>query len=56
MREVGEDVAHITYDDFRRCIDDKSTGAIRVSFGWASTFADAEAFLAFARELREEAA
>ncbi|MEO8197345.1 MAG: aminotransferase class V-fold PLP-dependent enzyme [Thermoanaerobaculia bacterium] len=53
MREVGDNVAHITYDDFRRCIDDKSTGAVRVSFGWASTFADAEAFLAFAREMRE---
>ena len=53
MREVGEDVAQITYEDFRRCIDDKSTGAVRVSFGWASTFADAEAFLAFARDLRE---
>ena len=54
MREVGDDVAHITYDDFRRCIDDKSTGAVRVSFGWASTFADAEAFLAFARGMREQ--
>ncbi len=53
MREVGDDVAHITYDDFRRCIDDKSTGAVRVSFGWASTFADAEAFLSFAREMRD---
>jgi selenocysteine lyase/cysteine desulfurase len=53
MREVGDSVARITYDDFRRCIDDKSTGAVRVSFGWASTFADAEAFLTFARELRE---
>jgi selenocysteine lyase/cysteine desulfurase len=42
---------HLTYDDFRRCIDGKSTGAVRVSFGWASSFADAEAFLAFAREM-----
>ena len=55
MREVGDNVAHITYEDFRRCIDDKSTGAVRVSFGWASTFADAEAFLAFASEMREAA-
>jgi len=54
MREVGDSVAHITYDDFRRCIDDKSTGAVRVSLGWASTFADVEAFLAFAREMREQ--
>ncbi len=56
MREVGDNVAHITYEDFRRCIDDKSTGAVRISFGWASTFADAEAFLAFAREMRAPAA
>jgi selenocysteine lyase/cysteine desulfurase len=42
---------HLTYDDFRRCIDGKSTGAVRVSFGWPSSFQDAEAFLAFARGL-----
>jgi selenocysteine lyase/cysteine desulfurase len=42
---------HLSYDDLRRCIDGKSTGAVRVSFGWWSTFADAEAFLDFAREL-----
>lgn len=40
---------HMTYEEFRRCIDDKSTGAVRVSLGLASTFADVEAFLAFAR-------
>jgi molybdenum cofactor sulfurtransferase len=39
----------ITYDDFRRCIDGKSTGAVRVSFGLASTFGDARAFVEFAR-------
>jgi selenocysteine lyase/cysteine desulfurase len=49
MRDAGDEVAHVTYDEFRRCIDDKSTGAVRVSLGWASTFADVEAFLAFAR-------
>ncbi len=53
MRDVGEAAAHITYEDFRRCIDDKSTGAVRVSLGWGSNFADVEAFLAFARGLRE---
>jgi selenocysteine lyase/cysteine desulfurase len=42
---------HLTYDDFRRCIDGKSTGAVRASFGWASSFADVEAFLDFARSL-----
>ncbi|HSM49935.1 MAG TPA: aminotransferase class V-fold PLP-dependent enzyme, partial [Thermoanaerobaculia bacterium] len=39
----------MTYEEFRRCIDGKSTGAVRVSFGLASSFADAEAFLEFAR-------
>jgi selenocysteine lyase/cysteine desulfurase len=40
----------LTYDDFRRCIDGKSSGAVRVSLGLATTFADVQAFLAFARE------
>jgi selenocysteine lyase/cysteine desulfurase len=39
----------ITYDDFRRCIDGKSTGAVRVSLGLASNFADVHAFVEFAR-------
>jgi len=39
---------HLTYEDFRRCIDGKSTGAVRVSVGWVSNFADVEAFLDFA--------
>jgi len=41
--------ARMTYDDFRRCIDDKSTGAVRVSLGLVSNFDDVEAFLDFAR-------
>ena len=39
------------YEDFRRCIDGKSTGAVRVSVGIASNFADVQTFLAFARSL-----
>ena len=39
----------ITYDEFRRCIDGKSTGAVRISLGVASTFADVSAFVGFAR-------
>jgi molybdenum cofactor sulfurtransferase len=38
------------YQDFRRCIDDKSTGAVRVSVGLVSTFEDVAAFYGFARE------
>ncbi len=41
----------ITYDDFRRCIDGKSTGAVRVSLGLASTVSDVGAFVEFARTL-----
>jgi molybdenum cofactor sulfurtransferase len=39
----------LTLDEFRRCIDAKSTGAVRVSVGLASTFADVYTCLAFAR-------
>ena len=39
----------MTYDDFRRCVDGKSSGAVRVSLGLASNHADVSAFLAFAR-------
>jgi selenocysteine lyase/cysteine desulfurase len=39
----------MTIDEFRRCIDDKSTGAVRVSVGLATTFADVYRFAQFAR-------
>ena len=42
------------YADFRRCIDDKSTGAVRVSVGLVSTFADAHALIAFARQFIDQ--
>jgi len=35
----------MTIDTFRGCLSDKGSGAVRVSFGHASTFADAEALL-----------
>jgi len=47
---------HLTYESFRRCIDNKSTGAVRVSIGWTTNFADVEAFLAFAGELLDRPA
>jgi selenocysteine lyase/cysteine desulfurase len=37
----------LTLDDFRRCIDDKSTGAVRVSAGLATTFEDVYHFVQF---------
>jgi len=39
----------LTVDDFRDCIDGKSTGAVRISLGIASDFKDVRAFLDFAR-------
>lgn len=44
----------LTLDEFRRCIDAKSTGAVRVSVGLASTFADAAACVAFARSFLDQ--
>jgi selenocysteine lyase/cysteine desulfurase len=43
-----EHETHLTIEDFRLCIDGKSTGAVRVSLGLASNLADVEAFIAFA--------
>lgn len=39
-------------NDLMRCIDAESSGAVRISFGLASTFGDAYRFLEFAREFR----
>ena len=43
-------------DDLRRCVDDRSSGAVRVSLGWASNAADVDAFVAFAEELLDRPA
>ena len=41
----------LSLDDFRTCIDGKSTGAVRISIGLMTNFKDAQKFLAFARTL-----
>ncbi|HSL31160.1 MAG TPA: aminotransferase class V-fold PLP-dependent enzyme [Anaerolineales bacterium] len=41
----------LTLDDFRHCIDGKSSGAVRVSVGMVSNFSDVQRFLAFAQSL-----
>ena len=41
----------ITYDDFRRCIDNKASGAVRISLGLVSNFEDVQTLLKFAGEL-----
>src|SRR5215217_1743636 len=40
-----------TVDEFRHCIDGKSSGAVRVSVGMVTNFKDIQAFLGFARGL-----
>ena len=41
----------LTIDDFRHCIDGKSSGAVRISVGMVTNFKDVRGFLAFARGL-----
>ncbi len=41
----------LTIDDFRLCIDGKSSGAVRISVGMVSNFADIERLLSFVRTL-----
>ncbi len=44
----------MSYEDFRHCIHHEGTGAVRVSVGLASTFADVEAFLRLAESFVED--
>lgn len=44
----------LTVDDFRQCIDGKSSGAVRISVGMVTNFNDIQGFLAFARGLLTE--
>src|SRR6516225_1819064 len=44
-----EHLTHMTVDDFKVCIDGKSTGAVHVSLGMVSNVADVDRFIAFAR-------
>ena len=48
-----EHQTHLTVDDFRLCVDGKSTGAVRVSIGLASNLSDVEAFITFANQFVE---
>ena len=40
----------MTIDDFRLCIDGKSTGAVRVSLGLVSNLADVNRVIGFVQE------
>jgi hypothetical protein len=41
----------LSVDDFRLCIDGRSSGAVRASVGMVTNFNDVQGFLAFARGL-----
>ncbi|RLD02552.1 MAG: hypothetical protein DRI32_08750 [Chloroflexi bacterium] len=41
----------LSFDDFALCFDGEASGAVRISVGIASNFADVQAFLAFMRGL-----
>ncbi len=46
----GQPDHHMTYESFRHCVAPKSSGAVRISLGLVSNFADAHAFVRFASE------
>lgn len=46
----------LTLDDLRLCIDGKSTGAVRISVGLATNFADVYRFVEWARGIHQSAA
>lgn len=50
FRQPGHET-RFTIDDFRMCVDGKSSGAVRVSVGLVSNLQDVETFLEFARNL-----
>lgn len=52
FRQPGHE-SRLTLDDFRLCIDGKSSGAVRISLGIASNFADVAHLLDFAAGLLE---
>jgi selenocysteine lyase/cysteine desulfurase len=52
FRQPGHE-SRFTIDDFRMCVDGKSSGAVRVSVGLVSNEQDVETFLEFARGLVE---
>jgi molybdenum cofactor sulfurtransferase len=48
---LREPTERLTLDDFRRCIDGKSSGAVRISVGMVTNFADVYRLMQFAESL-----
>jgi len=51
MTCFSQSTERLTLDDLRICIDGKNTGAVRISVGLASNFADVYKFMGYVREL-----
>jgi selenocysteine lyase/cysteine desulfurase len=51
----AQPIDHLTLDDFRVCIDGKRSGAVRISLGLASNFADVFNFIQFVKDLVKHA-
>lgn len=47
----GTHAQRLTYDDFRTCIDNKASGAVRISVGLVSNFEDVQSMIQFAEGL-----
>ena len=45
---------HLTYDEFRLCVDGKASGAVRISVGLVSNFEDVEHFIKFVKLIAEK--
>lgn len=56
LAPLFKDKDRMTYQDFLVVVDDKKTGAMRVSFGIASNFADAYRFMHFAESFVDHTA
>jgi molybdenum cofactor sulfurtransferase len=50
---LGRSGARMSLEEFRQCIDGKSTGAVRVSLGLVTNFEDVQTFISFLSEFRE---
>jgi molybdenum cofactor sulfurtransferase len=48
--------ARFSREEFRRCVDGHSSGAVRVSLGWVSNAADVDAFVGFAADFLDRPA
>jgi selenocysteine lyase/cysteine desulfurase len=56
MRECFQNDERMTFEQFLMVMDGKATGAVRISLGVVSNFADVYRFMAFAETFLDRAA